>query len=98
MGDVAVTIMAHLHKSHKYYINPNSQGKVLWDLYIALLIVYSCVTVPYRMGFARPSVGFMAVVDAIVDISFAIDIALRCVLCQPRSACVTRPVFFEIFT
>ena len=49
-------------------------GKVKWDLMVAVLIVYSTLIVPFRIGFDQTASELGAVVDVLVDVVFAIDI------------------------
>ena len=44
--------------------------KLCWDMFVGLMIVYSAVAVPYRLGFAIDSTGGWAVVDYTVDDMF----------------------------
>lgn len=39
-------------KRPKYIILPRSSWKIRWDLWIGVIIAYSVVLVPYRIGFA----------------------------------------------
>lgn len=56
-------------------VHPAAKWKVFWDLFIGALIVYSVVSVPFRIGFdyeARQGSGFW-VFDWFVDCSFMLD-------------------------
>ncbi|CAM9123551.1 unnamed protein product, partial [Chrysoparadoxa australica] len=48
-----------------------------WDLWVALLIIYSCITVPLRIGFDLEASVAGGTVDALVDIMFFIDIVVN---------------------
>jgi CRP-like cAMP-binding protein len=50
--------------------------KICWDMFVGLLIIYSAVVVPYRLGFAIDSQGEWLFVDYIVDAIFLIDMVL----------------------
>ena len=57
-------------------IHPRVPPKMIWDLVLAFLIVYSVVFVPYRLGFfggAEPTEGFQ-VFDIVADVFFGLDI------------------------
>lgn len=64
--------MQSLHDKH--LLHPLGKRKTVWDLFIALLIVYSAVTVPYRIAFSIIATGPLAVVDDLVNYFFLIDI------------------------
>jgi hypothetical protein len=49
---------------------------VLWDLGVGMLILYSCVSVPVRIGFALRATAGSTATDAVVDFCFALDMAL----------------------
>ena len=58
-------------------INPKAPEKIAWDMFIAVLILYSVLIVPFKLGFDvedEPG-SFMDVWDIIVDIFFGIDVA-----------------------
>ncbi|CAM9187432.1 unnamed protein product [Discosporangium mesarthrocarpum] len=55
-------------------VHPHSQWKIQWDLFVAVLIVYSTLTVPFRIGFDQTAGFFESVLDNLVDVAFVIDI------------------------
>lgn len=60
-------------KAH-WLINPTGRWKILWDLFIGILIMYSVVVIPFRIGFeeeAGPDAGSF---DTCIDVLFAVDI------------------------
>lgn len=57
-------------------MHPHAQKKVKWDLMVAVMIVYSTLSVPFRIGFDQPVGLFGTVIDTIVDIAFAMDIVI----------------------
>jgi len=62
-------------------VHPSAKWKAMWDLFVGALIVYSVVSVPFRIGFdyeAQPGSGFW-IFDWFVDCSFMLDmvVALR---------------------
>lgn len=59
-----------------WVIPPNLAGKLKWDLLLGALIVYSVLTVPYRIGFSQPATGAAAVFDVLVDVLFFLDMAV----------------------
>lgn len=54
-------------------INPKSARKIAWDIYMAVLILYSVCIVPYRLGFDEDAKGAMKYFDYTVDICFGLD-------------------------
>ena len=57
-------------------MHPNAKKKVKWDLLVAVLIVYSTLIVPFRIGFEETAGILGTVVDIVVDVVFAIDIVI----------------------
>ena len=62
----------------RFIINPSALWKTRWDAWMAILILYSIIFVPVRVGFARRACIFQAdwVWDLVVDCCFAMDILL----------------------
>merc|ERR1711871_386083 len=56
-------------------IPPSAPNKVKWDLWLAFLILYSVMTVPYRLGFndPAPEMSFFWWFDWVVDVFFVLD-------------------------
>lgn len=57
-------------------MHPHGKAKVKWDLMVAVLIVYSTLSVPFRIGFEEAAGLFGTLVDAVVDVGFVLDIVL----------------------
>lgn len=57
-------------------MHPYGKEKVKWDLMVAVMIVYSTLSVPFRIGFEETAGLFGTVVDTMVDIGFMLDIVL----------------------
>lgn len=55
-------------------LRPQQPSKVGWDLWVAVLIIYSTVTVPYRLAFGQSGVKVWPVLDTVTDLCFFIDI------------------------
>lgn len=51
--------------------------KLLWDIFVAFLIVYSVIVIPYRIGFEITSSGPLTTFDSLIDIIFLIDIIIN---------------------
>lgn len=56
--------------------NPVGKRKLTWDVFIGLLVIYSVVIIPFRIGFEQTPDISLSIFDSIIDFSFAIDIAL----------------------
>ena len=57
-------------------IFPQRPEKIKWDMFMALLIVYSVAIIPYRICFSMDAEGFWLFVDRTVDVLFAVDMLL----------------------
>lgn len=58
----------------RWLVHPHAQKKVMWDLMMAVLIVYSTLSVPFRIGFDQTAGLFGTIVDTVVDVAFTLDI------------------------
>jgi hypothetical protein len=56
-----------------FLVHPNDRRKVRWDLWLAFLIIYSIITVPFRIGFNAEATGIWLAIDIMVDIFFFLD-------------------------
>lgn len=78
---VRTTSWGTSHKPAKpsewYIVSPENFFKIRWDLFVALLIIYTILVLPWRIGFDQDAVGAALVFEYGVDCCFAID----CVLC-----------------
>ena len=77
LGDVANHVIVRQATQHKYFVHPESGYKVIWDIVVSLFIVYSCLDVPFRIGFNQEATGFFWWLDLFIDISFFADIILN---------------------
>lgn len=65
---------ANLPAGTRFMVHPHAQKKVKWDLLVAALIIYSTLSVPFRIGFDQ-AVGLLGTItDYFVDIVFLFDI------------------------
>ena len=62
----------------RWIINPKEGKKIAWDLFVGLLILWSVITVPFRLGFDQEPEDNSAMfyLDILVDVMFGIDIFL----------------------
>ena len=58
-------------------INPQSNPKLAWDFFVALLIFYSVLMIPYAISFGTGDSESIKILDWIVDTCFAIDMVLN---------------------
>ena len=60
-----------------YVIDPRSLFRNTWDICVVFLVLYNSISIPYTAGFnVEPSLG-QTVFDYMVDVLFAVDIALN---------------------
>lgn len=60
-------------------IHPEEKVKVKWDLMIASFILYSVVSIPFRLSFGPDEVdGLAFYFETLVDLSFGVDMLLSC--------------------
>ena len=76
------TDWALLHKQDisgkpKYIFLPNGNFRVVWDMYIGLLLLYVAAWVPYRVTFLGDLGEILQLTEHMVDISFGVDIILN---------------------
>jgi voltage-gated potassium channel Kch len=57
-------------------LHPSSTRKLVWDLLLGILILYSVITVPFRIGFDQPATGGADIFDWIVDCFFLMDMGV----------------------
>lgn len=67
-------ISAESLQSSKWVIQPRSTWKVRWDLWIGVIIAYSVVLVPYRIGFGIELQHWEQRMNYVFDSSFGIDV------------------------
>lgn len=72
---------------------PHTPSQVVWDIFVAILIVYGCLNIPLRIGFDLPTSLGQIITDSFIDIVFLSDIILsfRTVYLAPDGEPVTSP-------
>ena len=62
-----------------FIIPPRKKEKIIWDLVVGGLILFSVIVVPWRIGFDRSPEpgGFGDILDWIIDVFFALDIVFN---------------------
>ena len=58
---------ARAFKSKSRVIDPQSTGRVTWDLVLGIPILYSVLIIPYRLGFDHEATGFFYWLDISID-------------------------------
>ena len=83
LKDIGLFTMVHVVQFVKrplYMMNPTAPMKVLWDISVLLLVVYSAVAAPFQVAYMTGdtddrtiSEGWKAM-DKVIDIIFAVDL------------------------
>jgi len=60
----------------RFIIPPFHRRKLQWDAFVGVLIVYSVLIIPYRIGFGVEAYGGMLVFDWLCDLFFLTDMVL----------------------
>lgn len=61
-------------------LDPDGRFRILWDLALGILILYSVISIPIRIGFdVAPEIpnSWQFIVDCLIDCTFAVDICLN---------------------
>ena len=60
-------------------IHPSAKWLFRWDLSLAMMIIYSVLIVPYRIGFdiEIPTLSALDCLDVFIDISFCLDMGIN---------------------
>ena len=63
----------------KWIIHPHSKYRITWDLCIIILLLYTCIEVPFTLGFNidPESLSFVSLFGLLIDILLCIDIILN---------------------
>lgn len=59
-----------------YMFYPEDSDKANWDLFITLILVYTCVATPARIAFSTEDTVGWAIVRWLVDFLFLVDIII----------------------
>jgi hypothetical protein len=60
----------------RFLFHPDRGVKVKWDVFFVVLIIYTAVTVPYKIGFDVEFTGLLYVLDTVVDVAYVLDMVL----------------------
>ena len=61
----------------RHTVHPHAPMRLRWDLLLTIIILYSAVIVPYRIGFGVDSEGAWHYIDICTDILFGMDIVFN---------------------
>jgi hypothetical protein len=59
-------------------VHPESGKKIIWDMLVGLMIMYSVVMVPYQIAFSTEAKGGGLVMEIVIDICFGCDMVMAC--------------------
>eukprot|EP00500_Bicosoecida_sp_ms1_P000160 CAMPEP_0203810142 /NCGR_PEP_ID=MMETSP0115-20131106/2759_1 /ASSEMBLY_ACC=CAM_ASM_000227 /TAXON_ID=33651 /ORGANISM="Bicosoecid sp, Strain ms1" /LENGTH=1752 /DNA_ID=CAMNT_0050718925 /DNA_START=358 /DNA_END=5612 /DNA_ORIENTATION=- len=60
-----------------HVIDPRTRGKLMWDILLAVLILYSVLLIPFRIGYDVEAEGVTLAFDYVVDVFFFIDMVVN---------------------
>ena len=60
----------------KFMLHHDDSRKIAWDLFVMMLALWNCVTIPYDVSFEPDKHTIFTILEVLVDIFFAIDICL----------------------
>ncbi len=55
----------------------NQLIRLRWDLFVMLLAIYNCISIPFNASFAPDAVIYYEIWEGLVDICFAVDIVIN---------------------
>ena len=64
-------------KVSKFILRHNSRFRLRWDLFVMLLAIYNCISIPFNAAFAPEASIFYDLFESLVDVCFAIDIFIN---------------------
>lgn len=60
----------------KCLIRFNNKWRMRWDLYVMLLAIWNCISIPFEVAFEPDETVIYSIIERIIDICFVIDIVL----------------------
>jgi hypothetical protein len=66
------------YRSVRFIIFPDDTFKILWDMVILLLMVYTITLTPYRLAFIDSDSLTWVVIDYLIDGLFMLDVVFNC--------------------
>ena len=55
----------------------NSQFRLNWDLFIMLLAIYNCISIPFSSAFDPDTIIYYEIFETIIDVLFAVDVIIN---------------------
>ena len=77
----------------RIFLHDVCMRQVAWDLFVAAMIIYGCVSIPLRIGFDLDKGPGQIIADSVVDVAFVADMVLsfRTAYLAPDGDAVTNP-------
>jgi hypothetical protein len=67
----------YLQQSNHCVLFPAGPRKTTWDMLLLVLILYSCISVPFRIGLGADAEGQMYIFEVVVTLCFCTDLILN---------------------
>ena len=61
----------------RFMIYPEEKFKKYWDLYITIVLVFSCIEIPYNLAFIPDDNISFIILEAVASLFFALDIIIN---------------------
>lgn len=71
--DLNKMVMGQTHH-RRFFCYPETSYKMYWDTFMAVLVIYTCLNVPFRIGFAVEAVGVGVIFEKLINYIFMMDI------------------------
>ena len=75
-ADSKVKRMIQREPRKSFMVYPEDQQKNNWDLFITIILIYTCVSTPARMAFVEVDTTGWAILKWTIDSLFLIDIVV----------------------
>ena len=61
-----------------WIIHPHSKGKIFWDVSLMIFIIYTCIEIPFTLGFdvEFEAESFVAIFGFFIDIALMVDVGV----------------------
>ena len=66
-----------MKRAQKCLIMPDSKFKLVWNILVILLLLYTAIFVPFRIAFIKDDSVGMQFFEAMIDILFGVDIIVN---------------------
>ena len=66
-----------MKRAQKCLIMPDSKFKLVWNILVILLLLYTAIFVPFRIAFIKDDSLGMQIFEAMIDVLFGIDIIVN---------------------